>query len=408
MIIQFSVGNFRSFKKTFTLSLEASINKEHKENTFSAGGLNLLKTNVVFGANASGKSNLFNAFLFMRYFVGTSANNQITSPIPVEPFKLSTETEKKPSFFEVVIIHENIRYRYGFEANSEKVVSEWLFSYPKNKETKLFIREGNSIINVNKNKFKEGKSILIARTRPNALFLSLLGQFNGEISKKIISAFHSMNIISGLSNEGYINFSMDKLKDSSYKNKILDFIKSADINIEDFKTEQIKINPPQIFNEEARMQMPTELTNIKTIHKKFDKNGKLDSSVVFDLNSNESSGTQRLVFLSAPIIDTLEKGKVLFVDEMDISLHPLLLKKIIKLFNNKVTNPKNAQLIFNSHNTLMLCNELFRRDQIWFIQKNKYGASELYSLDDYSVRSNSSFEKDYLLGKFGAIPITQM
>lgn len=412
MIIQFDIGNFRSFKKTVSFTLQATADKEHTESIFSVGeNLSLLKTAALFGANASGKSNLFAALLFMRNFILNSSNAQITSKIKVEPFKLSTETEHKPSYFELLFIYGQVKYRYGFEVNSEKVFSEWLFSYPKGKETKLFTRENNQIL-VNKNKFPEGKKDLIDRTRQNALFLSTIAQFNGEIARKIISAFSSINIISGLDDQGYMDFSINKIKDSSFKKAILEFIQSADIDIEDFTTEQIKINPenlPPILTEEARIQFALQASQngvkINTLHKKYNQDKKIDSLVPFDLRNNESAGTNRLFFLSAPILDTLMNGKVLFIDEMDSRLHPLIMESLIKLFNSKKKNPKNAQLVFNAHSTLVLGKRYFRRDQIWFTQKDRYGASELYSLDDYSVRKDSSFDKDYLLGKYGGIPI---
>lgn len=412
MLIQFNVGNFRSFKSLTTLNLEASADKEHEESVFSTSeSLSLLKTAALFGANASGKSNLFSALAFMRNFTLNSSNAQITSKVLVEPFKLSTETEHKPSYFEILFVHEDTRYRYGFEVNTHKVFTEWLFNYPKGKETKLFTREGNEI-SVNKNKFPEGKKDLIDRTRQNALFLSTIAQFNGEISQKVISAFNTINIISGLNDQEYLIFSINKIKDDSFKKDILKFIQSADIDIEDFTTESIRINPenlPPMLTEEARVQLALQASQnsvkINTIHKKYNENNKLDSLVPFELGANESAGTNRLFFLSAPILDTLVNGKVLVIDEMDSRLHPLIMESLVKLFNSKEKNPKNAQLIFSAHSTLILCKKFFRRDQIWFTQKDRYGASELYSLDDYSVRKDSSFDKGYLLGKYGGIPI---
>lgn len=415
MLVQFSLGNFRSFKEVTTLNLEASVDKEHPENAFTVSdGLSLLKTISIYGANASGKSNIFNALAFMNSFIFNSSNAQITSKIPVEPFKLSTETEHEPSHFEAILIHEDVKYRYGFEVSADKVHAEWLFSYPKGKETKLFTRENNEI-SVNKNKFPEGKKDLMERTRQNALFLSTTAQFNGEFSKKIIEAFGNINVISGLNDQAYMNFSISKIKDQSFKNEILRFIQDADIDIADFTTESIKLTPenlPPFLTEEARIQLALQASKdsvkINTIHNKYNKEQKLDSLVPFDLVVNESAGTNRLFFLSAPILDTLAHGKVLFIDEMDSRLHPLIMESIIKLFNSKEKNPRNAQLVFNAHSTLVLCNKYFRRDQIWFTNKSRYGISDLYSLDDYSVRKDSSFDKDYLLGKYGGIPIVNI
>lgn len=412
MLIQFSVGNYRSFKNLVTLSLEASTGDELMENTFLASDtLRLLKSVTIYGANGSGKSNIFAAFSFFQQFIYSSFNAQITSKIPVEPFRLSTETEHEPSHFEVVFIHENIRYRYGFEVNSDKVFAEWLFTYPKGKETKLFTRE-NKDISVNKNKFPEGKEDRKDSTRQNALFLSTVAQYNGEISQKILKWLSTVNVISGLNDQAYMNFSVTKIKDSKFKDEILNFIKNADLNIEDFTTEPLNLTPdvmPEFLTEEVRAQLAMQASKngvkINTIHKKYDKKNKMDSLVPFELAVHESAGTNRLFFLAAPIIDTLINGKTLFIDEMDSRLHPLVMESLIKLFNSKDKNPNNAQLIFNAHNTLILCKEYFRRDQVWFVQKDRFGVSDLYSLDDYSVRKDSSFDTDYLLGRYGGIPL---
>lgn len=412
MLLQFSVANFRSFKGVATLSTVASLDKEHPENVIKVSkDLPVLKTAALYGANASGKSNFFAALRFMQGFVFGSSNLQITDRIAVEPFRLSTETETKPSHFEVVFLFEGIKYRYGFEADAQSIHSEWLFSYPKEKEVKHFTREKGDYY-INRLKFSEGKKDLIERTRNNALFISRVAQDNGPISNKILKWFQTLNVLSGLEEQSYMNFAISKLKDQGFKEKILKFVKAADLSIEDFTTETIKLVPeslPNFLTEEARSQIALQASQnsvkINTLHKKYSLDNKFDSLVPFDLGANESAGTNKLFLLSAPILDTLENGKTLFVDEMDSRLHPLIMESIIKLFNSKDKNPNNAQLVFNAHSTLLLGNKYFRRDQIWFIQKNRYGSSEIYSLDDYSVRKDSSFDKDYLLGKYGGIPV---
>lgn len=417
MIVQFSVGNYRSFKDIATFSLEAATDttpKEHPDNltNLSIFKLKILKSAVIYGANESGKSNLFRAIEFMRRFILNSTNAQVTSKIPSEPFRLSTEADNKPSYFEIVLVHENIKYRYGFEVNQDQVVSEWLFSTPKVKETRLFTRKIESGIDVNTIKFSEGKRALIERTRKNALFLSTVAQFNGEISQKLISAMSQINIISGLKDEELVNFSGQRLRDVKTKNLILNLLKSIDIDIEDFELRSINLAPdnlPSIFTDEAKQKMAKQLSetgvSIKTAHKKFDSKNNSIGTVIFDMGAQESAGTNKLFLLAAPILDTLEKGKTLFIDEMDSRLHPKIVEYLISLFNSKDKNPKNAQLIFNAHSTLILGNQYFRRDQVWFTQKNRYGASELYSLDDYSIAMNTDFERHYLLGKYGGVPI---
>lgn len=412
MILQFSVGNFRSFREISTLNLVASFDKEHPENLINVGqDMHVVKTAAVYGANASGKSNFFNALRFMQGFIFGSTNLQANQKIAVEPFKLSAETDTKPSHFETVFLFENVKYRYGFEVDTNSVHSEWLFSYPKEKEIKHFTREKGEYY-INRIKFPEGKKGLIERTRENALFLTTVAQFNGEVSSKIIKYSQTLNVISGLEEQSYLNFAISKLKDPIFKEKILKFVKSADLNIENFTTETMKLTPenlPNFLTEEARSKIALEASQnsvkINTLHKKYDSNKKITTLIPFDLGANESAGTNKLFLLAAPILDTLDNGKALFIDEMDSRLHPLVVESIIRLFNSKTKNPNNAQLIFNAHSTLLLCKKYFRRDQIWFIQKDRYGASDVYSLDDYSVRKDSSFDKDYLLGKYGGVPI---
>ena len=418
MLIQFSVGNYRSFKDIVTVSLLASSDKELPENTFSIDSkTKLLKSSVLFGANASGKSNIFKALLFMQGFIANSSKDtQINEKIPVDSFKLSTETEHKPSYFEVHFIHDKTLYRYGFEADMDKIHSEWLFykplGQPRRRMINLFTREskkdGNKFnFNI---KFKEGIG-LETKTRPNALFLSVAAQFNGEISQKVLQWFTTrFNIISGYDEQAYMNFSISKLRDDSLRKEILKFTQAADLSIEDLIHESIdisKVQLPNFFNDEMKEQiLASNPIKINTLHKKYDQKDKLLGNVVFDLGINESEGTKKIVFLSAPILDTLANGKMLFIDELDSRLHPLITEYIIKLFNSKETNPYNAQLFFAAHSSMLLGSMHFRRDQIWFTEKDKYGATSVYSLDDYNlkVRKDASFEKNYLQGKYGAIP----
>lgn len=407
MIVQFSVGNFLSFKDIATFSMVSSARKEHAEtNLFNAKDkLKLLKSAVVYGANASGKSNLIRAMRFMRNF--TLKSSQDEGKIKVTNFKLSTDTDKKPSLFEIVFIHETLRYRYGFQVDKEKVAREWLFYVPIRKETQLFVREGSNFdIGTH---FKEGRGIE-QRTRPNALFLSIVAQFNGEISSKIMGWFkNNFRVISTLVDVKLVPFTLEKLKEEEFRKEILKFLKEADLGIEDISLEKTKIKYEDISEvEKAKFGPDEELfsVRIQTSHPRFDNENKPLPSVKFNLATEESEGTKKLFALSGPFLDTLKNGNVLVVDELDSKLHPLLIKFLVSLFNSTKYNPKNAQLIFVSHNTNLFNRGVFRRDQIWLTEKNKYGATDLYSLVEYKVRNDASFEKDYMSGKYGAIPFT--
>ena len=415
MLLEFSAGNFLSFKTKTTLSLAAAPIKEHIDtNIFSTERLDLLKGAVIYGANASGKSNFIRAMSTMRRLVLQSFDQSSTDELDVTPFLLSTETEKVPSFFEAIFIIENIRYRYGFEADDKRIHAEWLFEAPKNAEKPMFLREADGI-EVMKN-FPEGKD-LEERTRDNALFLAVADQFNGKIAKKIMHWFNNFITISGLTHEGYKGVTFGMLEDKQTSPKLLNFYKKLDLGFDDISINKKLFDPkelPKDMSESILRQLVTDLEgafriDIKTIHKKFNAKNKAVGNVEFDMRSQESSGTNKLFNISGPVFDVLNDGGVLVVDELDASLHPLLTLAVTRLFNSKQFNPNNAQLIFATHDTNLLYYGNYRRDQIYFVEKDQFGASDMYSLVEYkeegkTIRKDRSFEKDYIEGRYGAIP----
>jgi len=346
---------------------------------------------------------------FMRRMVLTSSKDtQANEEIDVEPFKLSTESESKPSLVEIVFVHNETTYRYGFEADRKKVHSEWLFSVPTTKEAELFVREG-SRIKVNSLRFKEGVD-LKSKTRENALFLSVCAQWNGEISKGLLLWFKDFRFIHGLTDYPYLSVTVNMLKTPEQKRKLMELARIADLCIDDIEGREEKLTieklPKDMPEDMKRDIIRKDLTEVelKTTHRKFDKNNREVGKVIFDLEENESGGTIKFLNMAGPLLDTIESGKVLIIDEMDARLHPLLTRFILSLFNSPA-NDKNAQLIFATHDTNLLNNKLFRRDQIWFTEKDQYGVSNLYSLIELQgVRKEASFGKDYILGKYGAIP----
>jgi AAA15 family ATPase/GTPase len=423
MLIQFSVGNFRSFKELATLSMVAANTNArdplvNQNNTIKVNeDLTLLTSAAIYGANASGKSNLVHAFTFMRQLtLESSKESQVEQPLGVEPFRLSTETENEPSFFEAVLITDGSQYRYGFEVNNKEVVSEWLFSFPGIREAKLFVRERKDI-KISPRYFKEGKN-LEQKTRSNALFLSVVAQFNGEISQSILRWFSRAGIVSGLDDMSYRGYTIQRIMEGEYKSDIIQLVKSLDIDIDDIRgikldMEQIRFSPD--MPEELRSFLIKSAKDngfftVQTVHTKFDSQGQKAGVVIFDMDNNESHGTQKVFYLGGPIMDVLKHGKVMVIDEMEARLHPHVTKALIRLFNSVQTNPNRAQLIFTTHDTNLLSNKIFRRDQIWFTEKDKKCGSHLYSLaeikktGDVKVRNDASFEEDYLKGRYGAIP----
>jgi AAA15 family ATPase/GTPase len=391
-----------------------------------------LKSAVVYGANGSGKSNLLSAIGFYRRFILSSSNDrQADDEIMTIPFLLSTETENKSSSFEMIFIIGAIRFRFGFEVTKKNVTSEWLFGFDtenSNKESTYFTREHQNIKVSNRN-FKEGKG-LENNARPNALFLSTVAQLNGEVSNKIQNWLKTnINVISGL-DDATTAYTIGRFQEQEeFRKKIINFFKLINLGIEDIKMEEpvldnlSKILPPkredekiasliQELQKELKDRMKkggdTREISINAFHKKFDEANKLIDTIALDFEL-ESRGTQKLFSLLGPWFDTLEKGKILIVDELDSRLHTKLTTELLKIFQSGI-NTKNAQLIFASHDTNLLRNDLLRRDQIWFTEKDDKGSTDLYSLVEYkinqatSVRNDASFEKDYLIGKYGAIP----
>ncbi len=412
MLLEFTVGNFLSFKEPVTLSLEASSISDFPENTFKKGRYTLLKSAVVYGANASGKSNLIRAILEMGFIVSISAEMSSKGTFTVMPFLLNTQTETQPSFFEVLFLVEDVRYRYGFEISPAKVHTEWLYQAKASAEKPLFIRDGGAI--EVSGKFPEGKN-LDQKTRENALFLSVCDQFNGEISKKIMEWFVRSNFIY---DEGLRGITFDLFEDPACRPAMLEFLEKLDLGFDEVQVEEEDFNPEGMSNYIPRGRRQgsfnldwkkNKVVRFKTMHDQFDPMGRKVGKIEFDLDTHESSGTNKIFDLLGPVFDALIKGHLLVVDELDAKLHPLLTRALIALFNSDENNPRNAQLVFATHDTNLLTYGNFRRDQIYFTEKDKEGATSLYSLVEYKedgapVRKDRSFEKDYIQGRYGAIP----
>lgn len=414
-MIEFSVGNYRSFKKKVTFSMVAAglVSKDRstdERNVFAVDEeLDLLKSAAIYGANASGKSNLASALTFMKWFiVNSSRDTQSTDQIDIDPFRLSTETKKEPSFFEIAFVLEEKKYRYGFEVTRNRVISEWLYYVPQKRETKLFERDLDSISAIK----VYGADGIEKRTRHNALFLSVSAQFNVEIAERILGWItEKLSVISGLDDRDYQDYTIKCLIENKNKNEILDLIKKLDFGIDDIEVNQTDFTSnfshesmSERQKDELAKPSSVKATIVRAKHRKFGENGKFISGEMFDL-AEESEGTQKVFALSGPLVGTLKGGKTLVIDEFDARLHPFISRVIVELFNSNDANPSNAQLVFMTHDTNLLDNRLFRRDQIWFVEKDRTGATDLYSLAEYKgVRNDSTYEKDYIKGRYGAVP----
>jgi AAA15 family ATPase/GTPase len=417
MLLEFSIANFLSFKTKETLNLMASSISEFADtNVIHVGRHNLLKGAVIYGANASGKTNFIRAMSTMRRLVLNSFEQSSVTGLGIAPFLLNTTTEKAPSLFEVVFLIDETRYRYGFEVDDNIVQAEWLYAAEKEAEKPLFVREKDGIEVMDK-LFPEGRD-LEERTRDNALFLSVVDQFNGRVAKRIIQWFNRYFVtVSGLRHEGYKGITFAMLQNKLTQPILKRFYNELDLGFDDITLYRTRFDPkqiPQDIPEELSKQLITDLQDsfkidIHTIHTKYDDNNKAAGTVEFDMRSQESSGTNKLFNISGPVFDALHDGGTLIVDELDASMHSLLTLAIVRLFNSKIFNPKNAQLIFATHDTNVLAYGNYRRDQIFFIERDNFGASSIYSLVEYkeegkTIRKDRSFEKDYIEGRYGAIP----
>ncbi|MGE0089380.1 MAG: ATP/GTP-binding protein [Bacteroidales bacterium] len=424
MLLEFKIENFLSFKDLNTFSMASMKSfKEHEDTHLIkvSENLNLLKSSVIYGNNASGKSNFVNSLSFMKNLVLNSFRDALMEnfqfQIPLEKFLLNSKNEIDPSFFEVTFIENNKKFRYGFEINDSLIIAEWLF-HTTTKEVPLFKREKQKIL-INKSSFLEGIG-LESKVRENVLFLTLVAQLNGEISESIIKWFKNFNSISGIHDMFFKNYTIEKLKNDeefkSWTKEFMKFLEISDISTTEEKNDQIDFdllrkNPKneQIVNllssvQEIQKKQPKR-AQVLTWHKKYDENNLLIDTIPFNFDKRESEGTKKLIYLLGPWYDTLKNGKRLIVDELDSRLHPVLTKKLIDYFH--YYNKNNAQLIFVVHDTSILNRDVFRRDQIWFVEKNQFGASEIYSLADFKttlVRNKSAFDKNYIQGKYGAIP----
>lgn len=411
MLVQFTFNNYRCFKSETTLSLIASDRIKHSaDSVVRYNDYAVLKSAVVYGANASGKTKLFQAFQFMnRMICELAKEKQYDWQTKYTPFELAETKQEDSSSFEVIFIQKGIQYRYGFEINKSEVLAEWLYRQGPSKEIEIFYRDDEGLANYHKTYIKSQivDTIQTAKMlRKDALFLTILPVWNNPLAINLIDWFISANVLSATSGNGYAHFSMRNLT-TPMKEKILMMMRSADISIDDLSIREMNPNdiPDEIKKFMEEKGKGKVIDGVNTSHKTFDENGISHSFRSFSLEADESYGTYRLFALSAPIIDTLENGKVLFIDEIDNGLHSDLLRAIVSLFQDPEVNKKNAQLVINTHDIGLLDDSrLFKYDQIYIAQKDRFGESTITSLLKYNVNLDKKIGELYREGRFGGIP----
>ncbi len=393
MLIQFNFKNHKSFYEKATLDLTATSEQNHNNNLIEVNGNKLLPYAIIYGANASGKSTVIDAFFRMVATLVRSYDTDVNEPINVVPFLFSEELKTKPSEFEVFIALNDIEYRYGFIATKTEILEEWLYEKPFRKGTRasekmIFEREKNEVLFAKKYDENSKFTTLI---NSKSLMLSFLGRKSLNIFGDIYYWFLKTDYINESSNGYYKQYSLKNL----YENKELHNEFNKLLNEIDPCLKELEI----IEKEDANQNKFYEAFGK---HLNIDNNKELISLPLL----GESDGTKKSITLLPIILTTLNEGGLLFIDELDIQLHALLLKKIVDMFTNKETNKNNAQLVFTSHNTFLMTSKFTRRDQIIFVEKdNKTGKSTLTSLSDYKkVRIDNDYEGNYFSGSFGSIP----
>ena len=402
MILEFSIANFLSFKDKVTFSMIANATNGLDDNYIIFNDRKVLKTNAIYGANASGKTNLFKVLTVVISMLRSSNIVNINAKLPIIPFKFDKSTIDKPSEFEIKFIVNDVRYVYGFVADSNKIYDEYLYYYPNGRETKIFDRT-----NTNDYSFPQKDERILndiaSKNAPNKFFIATATNWNYEKTKapyKFLSVdINTFNNLSGLRDIALREY----LKNNKeLKDFALDFLKKADFNIEDYKVLETDV-PDNVLA--AIPDFIKTGMNMKEKPKVFTALFKHKGSDVELSYEEESMGTQ-IIFCFIPfIMDALNNKRVVVVDELDKSLHPYLVEMIVHMFNDPDINKNGAQLIFNTHDTNLLKLNILRRDQIWFTEKDdNNGISDLYPLSDFSVRKTENVERGYMLGRYGAVP----
>lgn len=410
MLIEFSVKNFLSFKNKATLSMEKGNGDENLDNIISNDNFDLLKTTGIYGANASGKSNLLKALTCAILMVRNSSLISVGGKWNfIKPFLFDETSKKEPSEFEFIFVVNGVKYRYFFSADVNKVYDEVLDAYYSQKPTNIFTRTKTSIYEFSNDKNK--LESLSANNTENKLFLSTATNWNYDKTRDaylwFVNAIDTYDSFNNITDKDLIDYSKDE---DSLKEFALKLLKEADILIKDITVDyeeremdstMVNMLVPSFAKGNEKIKVKN--VNIELEHEVIDnKNNKH----TYKLNFTEESSGTRILFAFAPFLKrAFETTKIIIVDELERSMHPSLVEFIVKLFNNKEINKANSQLIFTTHATNLLNLELLRRDQIWFTEKNpENGVSDLYPLDSFSVRKDENIQKGYVNGRYGAIP----
>lgn len=409
MLIQFNFKNFKSFRDEATLDLSAAKMTEFSDRVVSEGNDKILPMAAIYGANASGKSNIYNAFGYMADYVAESFKygdeEEKFEEYRPTPFLFDSVSNDAESSFEVYFTIPGDKaektYNYGFCVDRHGVTEEWLNVKAKTarKYTSVFYRSIKENILDLSGLPKSSRDNIQVALEKQVLIVSLGAKLKVTKCKDIRDWFMANEFADF--GDPFTNFFLSRrlpkgfVDDDSVQKKVIEYFASFDEHIKDFEIEKLPHDPDS----------KEETYKINSLHKKIDS----DTFAAIPL-SMESAGTLKMFALYPELQDVLEKGSVFFIDELNARLHPLLVRNFLLTFLNPEINTKHAQLIFTTHDTWQLSNQLLRRDEVWFTEKDEQGISKLYSLADFvdesgaRIRKDESYEKNYLIGKYGAIP----
>jgi AAA15 family ATPase/GTPase len=413
MLIGFTFKNFMSFYGENVFTMKSSADTKFRElNTVKTGYGELIKSAFVLGANGSGKTNFIRAVDYMKDVVLAELNLQSKMIANIDNFMFSETSNEMPSIFEIEFIADGLVYEYGFELLNGEVNREYLHKKTK-RMTPVFTRTSPDFKDISLSKDMDNVKELTKNTRRDTLFLYWANGGNNEMAMTVCRWFENIQIFDMEDIGRLLSATVEYLEDNKDgKSNVLNLLQKADVNILDFDFELTEENEQNKFMNKAlkksfaEKMLPVRTVSLTTKHHLYDGSwervGIVSTPVIF-----ESAGTKKLFEIAGPIIEALENGSVVFIDEIDSRLHPMLVRFLVMMFNSISKNPKSAQLICSTHDVLLL-DEDIRRDQVYFTEKDEYGVSNLYSLTDFKgVRKGSKLLKQYLLGAFGATPKLQ-
>ena len=407
MLLQFNITNSLSFKDEAILDLVATSDTAHKENLINFRNDKVLPTVAIYGANAAGKSNLFKSLTSAIMFVRLSSSMQVDTKIAISPFVMDEEGRREKTRFDFVFVYGGVKYEYGFVADVNKVYEEYLYAYKSARPSLIFERTNTNhyrYTSTLRNTLKQFES----RNTDNKLFLATATAWNCKETEGAFRWFAEMiDTYNPESLMGSMAGALELDEKGELKETAIRMLRAADFNISDYQFSVKHGSPPAIPLPPGLSWDKEIMDNMKSFELKMYHDVETEQGIEkIQLPFNMESNGTKIYFAYCPaIMAALKKGKTIVVDEIDNGLHPMLVRHLVGIFNNKESNPKGAQLIFNTHDVDLLDLDFLRRDQIYFVEKDsRTGASDLYALSDFSPRKSEKIQKGYMLGRYGAIP----